>query len=448
VEQFQDWIDATVGFVWGWPFMLLLVGTGLYLTIRLRGLQFRQLLPALWMARPGGAKSEGAGGDISNFQALMTALSATVGTGNIAGVATAIAAGGPGALFWMWVVGLVGMATKYGEAILAVEYRVTDSNGQYSGGPMYYISRGLKLRWLAGAFAIFTVASAMLGIGCPIQSNSIAHALHDTFGIETWMTGLGLMLATGAVLFGGIQSIGKVAGVLVPTMIVFYVGAAGTILALNAEKIPGALALVIDEAFTGSAAAGGFAGSSVMLAMRLGIARGLFSNESGLGSAPIAAAAAKTEHPAQQALVSMTQTFIDTLVVCTLTGLVLIVTGTWSNGATGAALTSQAFSAGIEGGQYIVSIGLLLFAWSTILGWSYYGEKALCYLVGDKATRWYRMVFVLFVGLGAVAEIEIVWGIGDICNALMALPNLIALILLTPVIVRLTKEYFSRQTLS
>lgn len=306
--------------------MVLLVGTGLYLTIRLRGLQFRKLLPALWMARPGGSKTDDSPGDISNFQALMTALSATVGTGNIAGVATAISLGGPGALFWMWVVGLVGMASKYGEAVLAVHYRTTDENGQVAGGPMYYISRGLKMKRLAAMFAVFTVISATMGIGCPIQSNSIAHALESTFDLAPWITGLVLMVATGAVLLGGIQSIGKVAGVLVPTMIVFYVGAASVILVMRAGEVP-------------------------------------------------AAAAAKTEHPVQQALISMTQTFIDTLVVCTLTGLVLIVTGVWSNGSTGAALTSQAFEAGFSGGHYIVSIGLLLFAWSTILGWSYYGEK-------------------------------------------------------------------------
>ncbi len=443
MDQLHAWVDTAVGYVWGWPFMVLLVGTGLFLTIRLRGLQFRKLLPALWMARPGGSKTDDSPGDISNFQALMTALSATVGTGNIAGVATAISLGGPGALFWMWVVGLVGMATKYCEAVLAVHYRITDEHGRVAGGPMYYISRGLKMKRLAAMFAVFTVISATLGIGCPIQSNSIAHALESTFDLAPWITGLILMVATGAVLIGGIQSIGKVAGVLVPTMIVFYMAAAISILVMRAADLPAAFSLVFREAFTGSAAVGGFAGSTIMMAVRLGVARGLFSNESGLGSAAIAAAAAKTDHPVQQALVSMTQTFIDTLVVCTLTGMVLIVTGVWSSGETGAALTTHAFEAGFSGGHYVVSIGLLLFAWSTILGWSYYGERALVYLFGDRATPWYRVVFVLFVGLGAIAKIEIVWGVGDICNALMAFPNLIALILLSPVIVKLTKEYFA-----
>jgi len=437
-------IESVRKFIWGWPLMTLLGGAGIFLTVRLRGIQFRKLLPALWMARPGGGGDEGDAGDISNFQALMTALSATVGTGNIAGVATAIAAGGPGALFWMWMMGLVGMALKYSEAVLAVEYREKDHRGEMCGGPMYYISRGLGWKPLAVMFAIFTVIASVFGIGNVVQSNTIAATLEASANVPPYVTGLVLMVATGVVLLGGIKSIGRVTGVLVPTMIFFYVAGTFTILFLHADAIPGAFVQIIDDAFTPTAATGGFLGGSVMLAMREGVSRGLFSNESGLGSAPIAAAAAQTDHPCQQGLISMTQTFIDTIVVCTMTGLVLIVTGAWSNGATGAALTSKAFETGMRGGHYIVLIGLPLFAYSTMLGWSYYGEKALEYLVGERAVPWYRGFFILFVGIGAVAHVEVVWSLADICNAFMAFPNLIGLIALAPVVVRLTKEYAAR----
>ena len=440
-------LTATLGaindLVWGWPTMLLLAGVGVWLTIRLRGLQFRHLRKALGMVLGRGTeKLTGEEGDISNFQALMTALSATVGTGNIAGVAAAIATGGPGALFWMMMMGLVGMATKYAEAVLAVHFRVRDELNTMSGGPMYYLARGLKWRAAAGFFAFFTAVSSLAGIGNLVQSNSIAHAMESSFAVTPWMTGVALMIATGLVLIGGIQGIGRVAGVVVPTMILGYVGAALYILLSNASAVPEAFALIVREAFTDSAATGGFVGASVTMGIRMGVSRGLFSNESGLGSAPIAAAAARTRHPVQQALFSMTQTFIDTILVCTLTGLVLIVTGTWSNGMTGAALTSEAFGQGMPAGGQIISIGLLFFAWTTMLGWSYYGEKSTEYLLGERAVKAYRALFVVLVGVGAVVEVDLVWILGDICNALMALPNLLGIVALTPVILMLTHNYF------
>ncbi|WP_034642016.1 alanine/glycine:cation symporter family protein [Desulfovibrio inopinatus] len=426
-------------FVWGPPMLILLVGTGFYLTIILRGLQFRKLGYSLWLALIK-RREEGAG-DISHFQALMTALSATVGTGNIAGVATAIAIGGPGALFWMWVTGLLGMATKYAEAVLAVQYREIDENGEMSGGPMYYISKGLGFKWLGWLFAFFASIAAF-GIGNMVQANSVADALHATVGIAPWITGIGLMLATAFVILGGIKSIGKVAGVLVPAMIVFYMGGALLIILMNISGVPDAFALIFKEAFTDTAATGGFIGATVMMSIRFGVARGVFSNESGLGSAPIAAAAAQTNHPVTQALVSMTQTFIDTIIVCTVTGLVLILSGAWNSGITGAELTTIAFGKSIAGGEYIVSLGLSLFAYSTVLGWCYYGEKSIEYILGVKAILPYRLVYILFVGLGAIAKLSFVWTVSDVFNGLMAVPNLIGLLLLSPVILRVTKDYF------
>jgi len=446
MEALQAWIGSISGLVWGLPLLILLVGTGLWLTIALRGLQFRKLWHALYLALVKRHEDDEQPGEISHFQALMTALSATVGTGNIAGVATAIAAGGPGALFWMWVTGLVGMATKYAEAVLAVKYRVVDDEGRVRGGPMYYIEHGLGWRWMGVAFAVFA-AIAAFGIGNMVQSNSVADAVQASFSVPPWATGLVLMVASAAVIIGGIKSIGRVTAVLVPVMIAFYFLGALAILLLSASAIPAALALIVEQAFTPTAATGGFAGSAVMLTIRMGVARGVFSNESGLGSAPIAAAAAQTRHPVTQALVSMTQTFIDTIVVCTMTGLVLVVTGAWDSGENGAALTSRAFSAGLPGawGSYIVAIGLILFAYSTILGWSYYGEKAIEYLLGERAVKPYRVLFVLFVGVGALLKLELVWGLADIFNGLMAFPNLVALLLLTPVLVSETRDYFSRR---
>lgn len=439
----NDLLNSASGFVWGPPMLIFLVGTGLYLTLRLRGVQFRQLFPSLYLALVK-RREEGAAGDISHFQALMTALAATVGTGNIAGVATAIAAGGPGALFWMWMTGLVGMATKYSEALLAVKYRVVDERGEMSGGPMYYLERGLKAKWLGVIFALFTVI-ASFGIGNMVQSHSVADALHETFRVPQYISGIVIAIATGLVILGGIQSIARIASAIVPVMIVFYMLGGLTVLAINWRGIPGMFVYVIQDAFTPSAAIGGFAGAGVMQAIRFGVARGVFSNESGLGSAAIAAAAAQSKHPVTQALVSMTQTFIDTIVVCSITGFVIIATGAWQSGATGAALTTSAFSTGLPGtwGGIIVAVGLALFAYSTLLGWSYYGEKALEYLFGSvKPIPIYRVIWVVLTYLGAVASLDTVWAFSDVMNGAMAIPNLIGLLGLSGVIAKETRDYF------
>jgi AGCS family alanine or glycine:cation symporter len=446
--EFIATLDALVGkigaFAWGPPMLILLVGTGFWLTFALRGLQFTKLGHALYLALIKRKEETDQPGDITHFQALMTALSATVGTGNIAGVATAIAIGGPGALFWMWITGLVGMATKYAEALLAVKYRVVDENGEMSGGPMYYISKGLNMPWLGALFAIFAAVAAF-GIGNMVQSNSVADAVRATFNIPPAATGIVLMVLSAAVILGGIKSIGRVTSVLVPIMIVFYIVAAMFIILSNLSEVPSALAFIVKQAFNPTAATGGFAGAGIMLAIRMGVARGVFSNESGLGSAPIAAAAAQTKNPVTQALVSMTQTFIDTLIVCTMTGLVLILTGAWSNGQTGAELTTTAFAAGMPGGAYVVTIGIILFAYSTMLGWCYYGEKAMEYLFGIKSIMPYRIVFIALIGVGAIAKLSFVWNLSDTLNGLMAIPNLIGLLLLTPVIVSETKKYFDKK---
>lgn len=441
MESFMSWLEMIDGWVWGPVMLTLLVGTGLLLTIMLKGLQFRKLGYSLYLALIRRKDVDADEGDISNFEALMTALSATVGTGNIAGVATAIAVGGPGALFWMWITGLVGMATKFGEAVLAVKYRVKDENGEMCGGPMYYIARGLGWKGLGAVFAFFaTIAS--FGIGNMVQSNSVALAVKDTFGIDPFIVGIVLAVLTALVVLGGIKSIGKVTSILIPIMIVFYVGGALFILLTNIEKVGPAFGLVFEYAFNPVAATGGFAGATVAAAIRFGVARGVFSNESGLGSAPIAAAAAQTKHPVDQALVSMTQTFIDTIVICTMTGLVIIMFN-WDSGLTSSSLTTEAFRLGFEGGQYIVTIGLILFAYSTILGWCYYGEKSIEYLLGVGAVKPYRMVYIAAILFGSVQKVGLVWTLADIFNGLMALPNLIGLIFLSPVIVRETREYFA-----
>ncbi len=450
MEQLTNFVSQASDFVWG-PYLLipLLLSTGFYLTLRLKGLQFRQLLPSLHLALIVRHDKDG-DGDISHFQALMTALAATVGTGNIVGVATAIALGGPGAVFWMWMTGLVGMATKYSEALLSVRYREKDHRGEQCGGPMYYLSRGIGNKTLGkvlgGAFALFAAVAAF-GIGNMVQSNSVAHALHDSFGISIPLTGVVLAIAAGLVILGGIKSIGRFTGAFVPVMIAIYV--AGTIWALSrfADRIPDALALIVHDAFNGTSMAGGFMGAGVAAAIRFGVARGIFSNESGLGSAGIAAAAAHTKEPVRQARVSMTQTFIDTIVVCTLTALVILTTGAWESGVNGAALTQLAFSLGLPGewGGWVVSVSLSMFAFSTILGWSYYGEKSLEYLLGERLVKPYRALFVIAVFFGAVRSLDFVWGVSDVMNGLMALPNLIGLLLLSGVIVRETRDYFSRQ---
>ncbi|MBN2244636.1 MAG: sodium:alanine symporter family protein [Candidatus Aminicenantes bacterium] len=433
-------------FIWGFPLIILLVGTGILLTFRLKGLQIRGLFYSLNLALIKRKEDKEETGDISHFQALMTALAATVGTGNIVGVATAIVVGGPGALFWMWITGLFGMATKYSEAVLAVKYREKDKFGTMSGGPMYYITNGLGWKWLGIMFAFFA-AIASFGIGNMVQSNSVADALETSMGIPHWATGILLTLFTAMVILGGIKSIARVTQVLVPLMIVIYFTGALIVLVINISVIPSIFSLIFRSAFSASAAAGGFLGATMMQAMREGVARGIFSNESGLGSAPIAAAAAKTPNPVNQALVSMTQTFIDTLVICTMTGLVLLSTGFWSSGYTGAELTARAFDFALPGGlgKFIVTIGLVFFAYSTILGWSYYGEKSVEFLFKERAVKVYRVTFVIFVGIGTLLKLNTVWTLADLMNGLMAFPNLIALVALSGIIVKETNKYFYKK---
>lgn len=439
-------LSAASRFLWGAPLIALLLGTGLYLTTRLKGLQFWVLIPALRIAFARHPEEEKSQGDISHFQALMTALSATVGSGNIAGVATAIAAGGPGALFWMWVTGLVGMATKYSEAVLAVRYREVDRFGTMSGGPMYYIEKGLGSRWIGVMFAVFAAVAA-LGIGNMVQSNSVADALKAAFDIPMWFSGVVMCVATGLVILGGIRSIARVTSVIVPFMIVFYFAGAMLSLIANWENIPRAFYLVFYHAFNPVAATGGFLGATIQQTLRMGIARGIFSNESGLGSSPIAAAAARTKNPVRQALVSMTQTFIDTLVVCTFTGVVIIASGMWKSGETGAALSSMAFEQSLPGGlgSGVVAITLAFFAYSTVLGWSYYGEKAIEYVLREGAVYPYRVFFTLFVLVGAVVKLELVWLFADVMNALMAFPNLFGLLGLSGVVVEETRRYLKAE---
>lgn len=446
----QDRILALLGQVnqvlWGPPMLVLLVGTGIYLTLYLRGVQFRLLFQALYLALVKRKEETHQEGDITHFQALMTALSATVGTGNIAGVATALAAGGPGALFWMWMTGLFGMATKYAEAILAVRYRRKDRRGSMCGGPMYYLSEGVRSRLLGALFAVFASVAAF-GIGNMVQSNSVADSLETVFHIPHAWTGALLCVLTAAVVLGGIRSIARVTSFLVPFMIVFYMAAGCVILFLARAMLLDALQLILRHAFTPAAAAGGFAGATVRSAMRWGVARGIFSNESGLGSSPIAAAAAQTRDPATQALVSMTQTFIDTIVVCSMTGLVILATGDWTSGETGARLTTLAFDRILPhgAGGVVVAASLALFAYSTILGWCYYGEKAIEFLFGERAVFPYRLAYCVFVGLGAVVKLDLVWLLADTMNALMALPNLAGLLFLSGEIWRETAAYIARR---
>lgn len=424
--------------VWGPPMLILLVGTGLYLTVILKGMQFRALTHALRLIFH---KDHGHAGDISHFAALMTALAATVGIGNIVGVATAITLGGPGAVFWMWITGLVGMASKYSEAVLALKYREKGPHGM-RGGPMYYLAKGAGLPKLGWLFAFFT-ALATFGIGNMTQANATAKILQSTFHIDPLLTGLVLMVLTGLVILGGIKSIGRFSSLLVPFMILGYVGGGLWVLALNATEIPHALALIFGHAFSGSAATGGFAGATLAAAMRYGIARGVFSNESGLGSAPIAAAAARTQDPVKQALVSMTQTFIDTLVVCTMTALVILTSSAWTQGISASELTSASFGQTLgQSGAILVAIATALFAYSTLIGWNYYGEKAIEYIFGPKAIPAYRVVFVALVIVGSVTSLEFVWNFSDLMNGLMAVPNLIGLLILSPVIQQETERYF------
>ncbi|KXZ59229.1 Amino-acid carrier protein AlsT [Brevibacterium ravenspurgense] len=452
VESINNALVAISGVIWG-PFLLipLLLGTGLYLTIRLGGLQFVKLIPAMNLGLIKRRDKGEEEGDISQFQALTTALAATVGTGNIVGVATALSIGGPGALFWMWITGLVGMVTKYAEAFLAVRFRTTDTAGEKSGGPQYYLERGIKGpvgKVLGLSFAIFA-AVACFGIGNLTQGNSIASNVENSWHVPTWVTGLVLTVLALVVLVGGIRSIGSVTSALVPVMIVFYVGAAIYILIANISGVPAAFGEIFRGAFSGTAAAGGFAGSVILVVIQMGVARGLFSNESGLGSAPIAAAAAKTTHPVRQGLVSMTQTFIDTIIVVTFTGLVIITTGVWKatdeagEQISASLMTGEAFTFGLPGqwGHWIVTVGLVLFAFSTILGWSYYGERNLERLFGRRAVVPFRIFFSLVVFVGCTTELEVVWNFADVANGLMALPNLVGILILSGLIARETRHY-------
>jgi AGCS family alanine or glycine:cation symporter len=430
---------------WG-PFMLLLLAlTGVFLTLGLKGITLFKIPLAfntLWAGRDG----KGQKGDISGFNALMTSMSATVGTGNIAGVATAIALGGPGALFWMWCIALLGMATKFAEAVLAVHFRETDANGQFVGGPMYYIKNGLpkSLAWLGTAFAIFGMIAGF-GIGNTVQANSVASVLNSDYGISTLVTGLILAVLAALVILGGIKRIAQVAGKLVPFMAVAYIAAALVVVLMNAGQIPTAIALIVESAFNPVSAVGGFAGATIWAAIRFGVARGVFSNEAGLGSAPIAHACAQTNHPVQQGLIAMLGTFIDTLIICTLTGLVIVLTGAWQSGESGATLSSMAFNQAMPGiGAHIVSLGLAIFAFTTILGWSVYGEKCTEYLFGVKSVIIFRCAWILAIPLGAMANLDFIWLLADTLNALMAIPNLIALLLLSPVVFSLSKQYFKK----
>lgn len=441
MDAIEQLMAVLSSFIWGPPMLTLLVGTGLYLTIILKGVQFRALGHALRLIFHHNPNHEG---DISHFAALMTALAATVGIGNIVGVATAITLGGPGAVFWMWVTGLVGMATKYSEAVLAIKYREKGAHGM-RGGPMYYLAKGVGWPWLGTLFALFT-ALAAFGIGNMTQANATAKILEATFHISTTTTGIVLSLITGLVILGGIQSIAKFTSWLVPIMITIYVGASLWVLAHHLHEIPNAFYLIFYHAFNPAAATGGFAGAGIAAAMRYGVARGVFSNESGLGSAPIAAAAARTNDPVTQALVSMTQTFIDTLVVCTMTALVILTANSWTQGVSAAALTSASMAETLGAtGNYIVAIATALFAYSTLIGWNYYGEKAIEYLIGEHAVMPYRVFFTGVVMVGAVMSLEFVWNFSDLMNGMMAIPNLIGLLLLSKVIKQETQLYFSNK---
>ncbi len=438
MQALETLISTLSNWVWGAPMLILLVGTGVYLTVLLKGLQFRALPLAFKLVFQHEKHHEG---DISHFSALMTALAATVGIGNIVGVATAITLGGPGAVFWMWMTGLVGMATKYAEAVLAVKYREKGPRGM-RGGPMYYIAKGAGLPWLGTLFAIFT-ACAAFGIGNMTQANATAKILESTFQIPTYITGWTLMILTGLVILGGIKSIAKFTSVLVPFMIIAYIGMALVVLALQFDKIPQAFSLIFYHAFNPSAATGGFAGATIAAAIRFGVARGVFSNESGLGSGPIAAAAARTNDPVKQALVSMTQTFIDTLVVCTLTALIILTATSWTQGVGAGELTSLSVAETLgETGKIIVAVATALFAYSTLIGWSYYGEKAIEYLIGPRAIAAYRVLFIAAVVVGATVSLELVWNFSDLMNGLMAIPNLIGILLLSKVIKAETVRYF------
>jgi len=432
------------GYVWGTPMIVLLMGTGVLLTILTGAAQFRFLWRALREVLGKLRQSGGGEGSVRPFQAVATALASTVGVGNIAGVATAIFLGGPGALFWLWVSGILGMCTKYAEIVVALHYREKDASGVMRGGAMYVLKNGLKMPWLGAIFALLTSLAAF-GIGNMVQANSVADALHTSFGLSHSTTGIVLVVITAVVILGGIKRIGKVTELMVPFMALLYLGGGLVILVMHAEKLPAVFALVFESAFSGSAAAGGFAGSTIAMAMRYGIARGLFSNEAGLGSAPMVHAAANTDHPVRQGLYGIFEVFVDTLLICTTTGLVILVTDTWTSGSTGAALSVAAFTTGLPGtwGGVVVTGGLVLFAYSTVIGWSYYGETGVVYLFGAKAAMPYRIAWLVFIYLGSVGSLHLIWDIADTLNGLMAIPNLIAVLFSIPLLLRLQKEFFA-----
>lgn len=447
MEYLLNAFNSLDGIVWGAPMLALILGTGLFLMFLLKLMPLRKIgtgFSLLWRGRTTNVDESG---DISPFQALMTCLAATVGTGNIAGVATAIFMGGPGALFWMWCTALVGMATKYSEVLLAVHYREKDKNGEHIGGPMYAIKNGLGKRWvwLGTAFAIFG-GLAGFGIGNMVQVNSMAQALDSTLHVPTWITGVVTTVIVAMVTLGGVKRIGKVAEALVPFMCVTYVIAGIVVLIVNAAEIPHTISLIFTYAFTPVAATGGFAGSVVLMSIRYGVARGVFSNEAGLGTAGIAQAAGTTKSAVRSGLIGMLGTFIDTLIVCSVTGLAIISSGVWSNGQSGAALSASAFESAMPGfGGVLLTIALVIFAFTTILGWSYYGEKCWIYLVGTKSVLPFRILWVVAVPFGAISQLDFAWLVADALNGLMAIPNLISLLLLSPVILKLTKEYFAEE---
>jgi len=441
----QELLNSISGFLWGPVTIIFLVGTGILLTLLVRVIQLRRFVYA-WRLISGKFDNPHDAGEITHFQALSAALSATIGTGNIAGVATAIAIGGPGAVFWMWVTAVFGMALKYGECLLSLKYRIVHEDGVVSAGPMYYLERGLGQKWLGLLFAFFA-AIASFGIGNMVQANSVAEPMLTYFGIPKLVTGLVIGGLVFAVIVGGIKRIGQVASRLVPFMAVFYIFGSLVIIFRNYEMIPHAFALIFHDAFTGSAASGGFTGAAIAQVVRIGVARGVFSNESGLGSAPIAHGAARTKEPVREGLVAMLGPFIDTIVICSMTALVIVMTGAYTQGLTGTDLTAMAFNMGlpVQGG-YIVAIGIIIFAFSTAISWSYYGDRSVEYLFGEKMVLPYRVLYCILLPVGAVTELNMVWTISDIFNAMMAWPNLIGLLCLSGVIIRSTREYFSDPT--
>ncbi len=443
IQNFVSWLN---GIVWGVPMIVLILGTGLYLQIRLRWLPLRKIGYGFRMIAKSRKADDMAEGEITPFAALMTALSATIGTGNIAGVATAIALGGPGAVFWMWMTAFVGMATKYAEVVVAVHYRQKDDQGDHVGGPMYASKNGLGPRWgwLAAAFALFG-GLAGFGIGNMVQANSIAEAMETAFGIPRWSIGLILTVLTGAVVLGGIRRIGAVAEKLVPAMAICYIIAVLFVLAVNFSALPGALMMIITSAFTPTAATGGFIGATVMMGIQRGVARGIFSNEAGLGTAGIAQAAGATRDPVFSGMIGMMGTFIDTIVICTMTALAIMVTGVWTSGESGAALSAAAFETAMPGvGEEILALLLAVFAFTTILGWAFYGEKCWEYLFGSKVEKPFRILWTISVFVGTVVSLDFAWLVADTLNALMAIPNLISLLVLTPVVLMLTREYMAK----